>query len=52
MTHYHFFWDIEKHSMRGKPYSLDMEGSSKKNFPYKCFYNDEDDEIYAFYRQG
>tara|TARA_B110000285_G_C14791031_1_gene453039 strand:- start:247 stop:372 length:126 start_codon:yes stop_codon:yes gene_type:complete len=29
-----------------------MEGSSKKNFPYKCFYNDEEDEVYAFYRQG
>ena len=29
-----------------------MVASSKKNFPYKCFYNDEDDEVYAFYRQG
>ena len=25
---------------------------SKKNFPYKSFYNDEKDEIYTFYRQG
>ena len=24
MTHYHFFWDIEKHAMRGKPYSPEM----------------------------
>jgi hypothetical protein len=23
-----------------------------KNFPVKCFYNDEKDEIYSFYRQG
>jgi hypothetical protein len=51
-THYHFFWDIEKHAIRGEPYSQFMEGSSVKNFPYKCFYNDENDEIYAFYRQG
>ena len=29
-----------------------MIGSSRKNFPYKCFYNDEDEEVYAFYRQG
>jgi hypothetical protein len=27
-------------------------GESRKNFPYKCFYNDEDDEVYSFYRQG
>ena len=25
---------------------------SKKNFPYKSFYNDELDEVYSFYRQG
>jgi len=29
-----------------------MEDSSKRNFPYKCFFNDEKKEIYAFYRQG
>lgn len=26
--------------------------SSVKNFPYKCFYNPDDEEIYSFYRQG
>jgi hypothetical protein len=52
LTHYHLFWDIEKHAIIGKPYSVVMEGSSKRDFPYKCFYNDEEDEIYAFYRQG
>ena len=36
LTHYHFIWNIEK----------------KQNFPYKCFYNDEDRMIYTFYRQG
>jgi len=29
-----------------------MEESSKRNFPYKCFYNEDEDEVYAFYRQG
>lgn len=28
-----------------------METNSK-NFPYKCFYNDEKNEVYLFYRQG
>lgn len=27
-------------------------GVSKKNFPYKCFYNEEENEVYSFYRQG
>ena len=27
-------------------------GDSKRNFPYKCFYNDELGEVYSFYRQG
>lgn len=27
-----------------------MEDSSKRNFPYKCFYNEDKKEIYAFYR--
>lgn len=26
--------------------------SSIKNFPYKCFYNPDKEEIYSFYRQG
>jgi hypothetical protein len=29
-----------------------MEDSSKRNFPYKCFFNEDKREIYAFYRQG
>jgi hypothetical protein len=49
-THYHMFWDIEKHTIVGKPYSHTMEGGSQKNFPYKCFYNEDDEEVYAFYR--
>ena len=27
-------------------------GTSRRNFPYKCFYNEDLDEVYSFYRQG
>lgn len=26
--------------------------SNNKNFPVKCFYNSEHNEVYSFYRQG
>ena len=26
--------------------------TNKLNFPYKCFYNSEENEIFSFYRQG
>ena len=29
-----------------------FQESSKKNFPYKSFYNEEKNQIYTFYRQG
>jgi hypothetical protein len=51
LTHYHFIWDVTKKSIVGKPVQLKME-CSKKNFPYKCFYNEDKHEIYSFYRQG
>jgi len=25
---------------------------NRKNFPQKCFYNSEKNEVYSFYRQG
>ena len=50
LTHYHLFWDIKAHAIKGEPHTQDMSGGSKKNFPYKCFYNDDDEEIYSFYR--
>ena len=49
LTHYHFIWDVTKKSIIGKPVQLKME-CSKKNFPYKCFYNEDKHEIYSFYR--
>ena len=32
--------------------SLEKYGSSVENFPYKSFYNSEENEAYVFYRQG
>lgn len=26
--------------------------SNRQNFPYKCFYSAEDNEVFSFYRQG
>ena len=52
LTHYHFIYNIKSKSVDGKVVSKVIDSSSKKNFPYKCFYNEELDEIYSFYRQG
>ena len=52
VEHHHFFyyWK-EKRIVRHT--KLSMKGlSSPKNFPTKCFYNTEYNEIYTFYRQG
>ena len=51
LTHYHFIYNITDKVMIGKVSQKTMN-CSRKNFPYKCFYNDELDEIYSFYRQG
>ena len=51
--HYHFYLDIGlgKVKLLGQVVSFKL-GTSSKNFPYKCFYNEEKDEVYSFYRQG
>lgn len=35
----------------GNVYSKVMDWTAN-NFPYKSFYNSDDDVIYSFYRQG
>jgi hypothetical protein len=56
LTHYHFIWDKLRKQMigdqDGKPimFKFPEEDSNMKNFPYKCFYNDERNEIFSFYR--
>jgi len=48
-THYHFIYNFKSHKMEGNPVNKVLD-CSRKNFPYKCFYNEEKDEIYSFYR--
>ena len=50
-THYHFFYDYEKREVCGQVVKMDLK-NGQSNFPFRCFYNDEDDEVYSFYRQG
>lgn len=51
LTHHHFVWDTSKKQIVGQHVQYKMD-CSKKNFPYKSFYNDDKNEIYSFYRQG
>ena len=51
LKHIHFIYDLSKRAILGKAEEKILS-YTKKNFPYKCFYNDERDEIYSFYRQG
>jgi len=51
-THYHFVYDITMKSVTDGGVASRSIDCSKKNFPYKSFYNDELEEIYSFYRQG
>lgn len=50
LTHYHFMLNVDTFEIFGK-FSLKMD-TNRKNFPMKSFYNDEENEIYTFYRQG
>lgn len=49
--HHHFFYDSDKQEVFGK-YEEVMPDFSPLNFPYKCFWNETQHEIYTFYRQG
>ena len=51
LTHYHFIYDTKARAVVGSIQERKLE-CTRKNFPYKCFYNDERNEIYSFYRQG
>ena len=49
LTHCHFFYvPSTKVTTRYTQVQLD---SNNKNFPYKCFYSQESNEIFSFYRQ-
>jgi hypothetical protein len=48
--HHHFFFSI---STRKLSYKKEIKlNCNSKNFPLKCFYNEQYNEIYTFYRQG
>ena len=49
LTHYHFVYDTTARSVVGKVISIVLD-SNKKNFPYKCFYSEDRNEVYSFYR--
>ena len=59
-THCHFVWNFKTRRIRGSPSTDETEryhvpvskvlDCNIKNFPYRCFYNDDDNEIYQFYR--
>ena len=50
-THYHFIINVETKEIQGEVHSMEMK-CTKKNFPYKCFYSEEKNQVYSFYRQG
>ena len=49
---YYFAYDYKEKQFLVNPKSMVIEDSTETNFPQKCFWNDEKDEIYTFYRQG
>jgi hypothetical protein len=49
--HYHFFLNLNSKEIVGEVVKQEISNFSS-NFPLKCFYNDDDHEIYSFYRQG
>lgn len=50
LTHHHFFFNRETREIsQHHTIQIDCNG---KNFPFNCFYNEEFNEVYSFYRQG
>ena len=47
-SHYHFFFNIETREITGLQ-KLKLE-CNDKNFPWKSFYNSDENEVYTFYR--
>lgn len=49
-THYHFFYNADTREIFGIT-KIEMN-CSHQNFPVKCFYSSEENEVFSFYRQG
>lgn len=50
--HYHFVYDHSQHAIDEGGFHKYEMNCNRMNFPYKSFYNPEDDVVYCFYRQG
>ena len=50
LTHFHFLYEVKVNRVYGVT-KVEL-GCTRKNFPVKCFFNDEENVIYSFYRQG
>lgn len=48
ITHYHFFFHVSSRKITSLA-KVNLQ-SNNKNFPYKCFYNSELNQVYSFYR--
>lgn len=49
LTHYHFIYNHSTRSIEGDVYSTVLKCTAK-NFPYKSFYNPDENMVYSFYR--
>ena len=50
LKHHHFFYNRKTRNITSLQI-IQLE-SNAKNFPWKCFYNADENEVYSFYRQG
>jgi len=51
LCHHHFFYDRKSREIHLHTKKV-LVGSNNKNFPFKCFINEDECEVYSFYRQG
>ena len=51
-THHSFVYNFRTKTTSSHQKIQMPEKSTKQNFPYKCFYSEEDNEVFSFYRQG
>ena len=50
LTHHHFFFTLSTRTLSG--HTKIPIACNKRNFPQKCFYNKDNEEVYTFYRLG
>lgn len=50
--HHHFLFDYETMTIIEDSHEIVAMNCNKKNFPQKAFYNQDNNEVYTFYRQG